>query len=250
MYSSFGAVLAFLGSAMSQTYTQLIISRTFAGLFTGTIGTAFAYVSDVVKPRDRVKYLSYISAVMSTCFVVGPLIGGGLSNFSLRVPFYSAAGMAFVELCIVFFFIKEPSSFNQDIINSDASLPSSPISPETHRVAVRTNSNSNYNTYSHKKDSEDSNSSSLDAPLLEDSTESQSLLLPQENSSSSGSKTTWSQSLWLLLYVPPDSPYRNFDAFVIGGIGIHKLILLILYYTILYYTILYYTILYYTILYY
>lgn len=45
---------------------------------------------DTTKPV----YMSYVSAVMSTCFVVGPLIGGGLAAFNIRVPFYAATVIA------------------------------------------------------------------------------------------------------------------------------------------------------------
>jgi MFS family permease len=49
--------------------------RAMAGFFTGTVANAFAYITDVVPLSERAKYISYLSATMSTCFVIGPMIG-------------------------------------------------------------------------------------------------------------------------------------------------------------------------------
>ena len=98
LYASLGAAVCFLLGSFCVTYTQFIISRGFAGLFSGTISTSYAYITEVVPPKDIPKYMSYISATMSSCFVIGPLIGGGLTGFGIRVPFYCAAAFGFIAL--------------------------------------------------------------------------------------------------------------------------------------------------------
>ena len=113
LYASFGAAVCFLLGSMCVDYTQFIISRGLAGLFSGTISTSYAYVTEVVKPKDIPKYMSYISATMSSCFVIGPLIGGGLAMFGIRVPFYCAAAFGFIALFNAYFFIIEPSELKR-----------------------------------------------------------------------------------------------------------------------------------------
>jgi len=110
-----GAFAAFVGSGCAQTFPELIVWRGIAGLFTGTIGCAYAYISDVTPPADRPRYFSYVSALMSTCFVVGPLIGGGFAVFGIRVPFYAAAVCAGLGLLTTFFFVHEPKTILDEI---------------------------------------------------------------------------------------------------------------------------------------
>lgn len=93
LISAAGAAIAFAGSSRAENFLSFVIWRGIAGLFTGTIGTAYAYVADVVPPADKPRYMSYVSATMSTCFVIGPAIGGGLAAFGIRIPFY--AGFSF-----------------------------------------------------------------------------------------------------------------------------------------------------------
>ena len=52
LYASLGAAVCFLLGSFCVTYTQFIISRGFAGLFSGTISTSYAYISEVVPPKD------------------------------------------------------------------------------------------------------------------------------------------------------------------------------------------------------
>ena len=85
LFSLLGACAAFLGSAFTTSFIGFVICRGVAGIFSGTIGTAFAYVADVVPDNTRAVYMSYVSAVISTCFVIGPMIGGGLATFGIKV---------------------------------------------------------------------------------------------------------------------------------------------------------------------
>ena len=58
--------------------------RGLAGLLTGTVGNAYAYIADITSKEDRAAYMSYMSASMSSAMIVGPMIGGGLAIFGLR----------------------------------------------------------------------------------------------------------------------------------------------------------------------
>jgi len=121
LYSLFGATAAFLGSGFCTTFIEFAICRGIAGLFTGTIGTAFAFVADVTPENTRAVYMSYVSAVISTCFVVGPMIGGGLATFSIRTPFYAAAGVAGFGLIMAYNYIVEPKVLLANASKKDGS---------------------------------------------------------------------------------------------------------------------------------
>lgn len=94
IFAGCGATAAFIGSGCSKSFLELVIWRGIAGLFTGNVGAAYAYIVDVIPPAERSTYMGYVTAVMSSCFVVGPLIGGGLATFGIRIPFYAGISIS------------------------------------------------------------------------------------------------------------------------------------------------------------
>eukprot|EP01040_Poterioochromonas_malhamensis_P007803 gene7803-8439_t len=111
---------AMIWSGYAQTFLQFALCRTLAGVFTGTIGNAFAYISDVVPPNLAPIYISYVTAVISCCFVIGPIIGGGLTSFGIRVPFYCASFIAFLGLLMVYFYVHEPEEIKETILTTQS----------------------------------------------------------------------------------------------------------------------------------
>ena len=88
------AIIIFLiGSALSglsQTMTELIAFRAVQGLGAGGLMVgAMATLGDIVAPRERGKYMSYMMVVMMFATIGGPLLGGFITtNFSWRWIFY------------------------------------------------------------------------------------------------------------------------------------------------------------------
>ena len=66
----------------------------FASRFITGFGTAFivppvmAYAADLTTDKDRGKAMGWLGAAISLGFMIGPGIGGFLSNISLHTPFY------------------------------------------------------------------------------------------------------------------------------------------------------------------
>src|SRR5919202_518206 len=79
------ALVAFVGSsalcAAAQDITQLVAMRFVQGAAAGGLMTlAMAAVGDLVAPRERGRYQGYIAAAFAVATVVGPLIGGALTE--------------------------------------------------------------------------------------------------------------------------------------------------------------------------
>ena len=74
----------------AQDLTQLLIVRGVQGVGAGGLMTlAMTAVGDLVEPRERGRYQGYISMVFAGATVLGPLIGGVLTEaVSWRVLFY------------------------------------------------------------------------------------------------------------------------------------------------------------------
>ena len=81
--------LSQIGFGLSTELWMLFVCRFFTGL-----GSAFivppvmAYAADLTTKADRGKAMSWLGAAISLGFMIGPGIGGLLSNVSLHFPFY------------------------------------------------------------------------------------------------------------------------------------------------------------------
>lgn len=89
-----GTALAFGATAMAESLVQLTLARALAGLFSGSISTAQAYVADVTRPEERARYMGLVGASIGMGFVFGPWLGAELSRFGFRTSALASAGLA------------------------------------------------------------------------------------------------------------------------------------------------------------
>ncbi len=88
------AILIFLAgsalSGLSQSMAELITFRAIQGLGAGGLMVgAMATLGDIVAPRERGRYMSYMMVVMMLATIGGPLVGGFITtDFSWRWIFY------------------------------------------------------------------------------------------------------------------------------------------------------------------
>jgi len=68
---------------------------------------AQAYISDITDEKNRAKGLGLIGAAFGLGFIIGPAAGGLLSKFGYSVPALVAAGLSFLNLVSIFFFLPE-----------------------------------------------------------------------------------------------------------------------------------------------
>lgn len=95
--------------ALGQTVTVLFISRILGGISAAFIMPAVtAFIADITTLETRPKALGYMSASISTGFIIGPGIGGFLAEIGSRVPFFSAAGLALVAAVFSILLLREP----------------------------------------------------------------------------------------------------------------------------------------------
>ncbi|MBX8943426.1 MULTISPECIES: MFS transporter [Lysinibacillus] len=87
----------------------------FASRMLGGVSAAFimpavtAYIADITTLAQRPKALGYMSAAISTGFIIGPGIGGFLAEIGTRVPFYAAGVLGLFAAILSFLFLKEPA---------------------------------------------------------------------------------------------------------------------------------------------
>ncbi len=90
----------------------LLVGRMIAGTTAATVPVAQAYVADVTTKEDRLRYLGLLGAAAGIAFILGPAIGGTLSDlFGYAVPSFLASALAFTNLISAYFRLPEPSRF-------------------------------------------------------------------------------------------------------------------------------------------
>ncbi|MFI6923856.1 MDR family MFS transporter [Nonomuraea spiralis] len=106
-------VLFLLGSALcglAQTMGQLIAFRAFQGIGAGGLMVlTLAISADIATPRERAKFQGLFGAVIGVAAVVGPVIGGYLTeHISWRWIFYINLPLGAVALAVAFAVLRLP----------------------------------------------------------------------------------------------------------------------------------------------
>ena len=111
-----GTCISYVGFAIgviTRNIPLLFMSRAFDGITGGNISVAQAAIADISTPETRARNFGYIGAAFGLGLIIGPYIGGKLSDpelvswFSPATPFWFAAGMSFVNIISVLFLFPE-----------------------------------------------------------------------------------------------------------------------------------------------
>jgi len=104
--SGFATVFS-LPSANIAVLAILFFSRILDGVTGGNISVAQAYISDVTDAKNRAKGLGLIGAAFGLGFIIGPAVGGFLSTWGYSTPAFVAAGLAFLNIISIYFWLPE-----------------------------------------------------------------------------------------------------------------------------------------------
>ncbi|SHE11721.1 Metal-tetracycline/H(+) antiporter [Chlamydia abortus] len=86
----------------------LYLSRILGGISAAFIMPGVtAYVADITSLEERPKAMGYVSAAISTGFIIGPGVGGFIAEYGVRMPFFFAAAIAFIACISSIFILKE-----------------------------------------------------------------------------------------------------------------------------------------------
>ncbi len=105
--SIIGTGIGFLILGFAQTLWMLFVGRILDGVTGGNISTAQAYIADVTTKENRAKGMGLIGAAFGLGFILGPAIGGILSQWGIHVPFFFAAGLCFANAALLYFTLPE-----------------------------------------------------------------------------------------------------------------------------------------------
>lgn len=107
LFSLIGYSADFLLMAVAPTYAWLFVGRMLSGAFAATYSTANAIIADVSPPEKRSANFGLIGAAFGLGFITGPVIGGTLGDIDVRLPFFVASGLIFLNFLFAFFVLPE-----------------------------------------------------------------------------------------------------------------------------------------------
>ncbi|MES2200272.1 MAG: MFS transporter, partial [Chlamydiota bacterium] len=119
LLSLFGSMIGYIFTALATDRAS--VSCIFSGLFIcglceGNVAIAQSVVADIASPEEegqRVSYFGWINLFTCFAFIIGPIIGGQLSNsslvswFTFSTPFWIASFMTLIGIGIVLKFSTE-----------------------------------------------------------------------------------------------------------------------------------------------
>ena len=104
---------------LGKTIEVLFISRVLGGISAAFIMPAVtAFIADITTMETRSKALGYMSAAISTGFIIGPGIGGFLADFGTRVPFYFAGALGTTAAILSIILLREPERNEENAENA------------------------------------------------------------------------------------------------------------------------------------
>jgi DHA1 family tetracycline resistance protein-like MFS transporter len=105
--SLLGAATSYVLSVLAPSLTWLFVGRTIAGITGASFSAAGAYVADITPPEKRAQSFGLIGAAFGLGFILGPALGGVLGDLGLRIPYFVAAGLNFLNLLYGIFVLPE-----------------------------------------------------------------------------------------------------------------------------------------------
>jgi len=105
--SLFGSGLDYFLLAFAPNLSWFFVGRIIAGITGANFAAATAYIADISPPEKRAGNFGLIGAAFGLGFIVGPLLGGVLGDYGLRVPFFVAGGLTLINWCYGLFVLPE-----------------------------------------------------------------------------------------------------------------------------------------------
>ena len=105
--SLFAFGIDYLFLALAPTYGWLFIGRLISGITGASFSTATAYIADISNAETRAKNFGMIGAAFGLGFIIGPMIGGLLGQYGVRVPFFAAAACSLLNWLYGYFVLPE-----------------------------------------------------------------------------------------------------------------------------------------------
>lgn len=122
-----GAAINYLFLAFAPSLGTLLLGRAIAGLSSANVSVATAYLTDISTQAQRARRFGLLNAMFGAGFIIGPVLGGALGDYGLRLPFMAAAVLNMGNLLLAFFALPESRMPTRTHIDLAALNPLRPL---------------------------------------------------------------------------------------------------------------------------
>jgi MFS transporter, DHA1 family, tetracycline resistance protein len=107
LVSQAGTLIGFIILGYAHNLWLLFLSRVIDGFTAGNISLAQAYIADVTEPEERTKSFAIIGIAFGLGFLVGPAVGGFLSQFGYIYPVLLAIALSILSILATYFLLPK-----------------------------------------------------------------------------------------------------------------------------------------------
>lgn len=122
-----GAAINYLFLAFAPSLWLLLLGRAIAGLTSANTSVAAAYITDISPEDKRARRFGLLNAMFGIGFIIGPVLGGVLGDYWVRLPFIAAAVLNGANLLLAFFMLPESRTPTREKIDFAALNPLRPL---------------------------------------------------------------------------------------------------------------------------
>lgn len=122
-----GAAINYLFLAFAPSLGMLLLGRAIAGLSSANVSVATAYLTDISTQAQRARRFGLLNAMFGAGFIIGPVLGGALGDYGLRLPFLAAAVLNMGNLLLAFLALPESRTPTRTRIDLAAFNPLRPL---------------------------------------------------------------------------------------------------------------------------
>lgn len=122
-----GAAINYVIMAFAPQLWMLLLGRAIAGLTSANISVATAYITDISSEDKRARRFGLLNAMFGIGFIVGPVLGGLLADYWLRLPFIAAAVLNGCNLLLALFVLPESRAPSRQRIDLATFNPLRPL---------------------------------------------------------------------------------------------------------------------------
>ena len=122
-----GAAVNYLVLAFAPTLWMLLVGRAIAGLTSANVSVATAYLTDISAEDQRARRFGLLNAMFGIGFIIGPILGGALGDYWVRLPFIAAAVLNGFNLLLAFFILPESRTPTREKLDLAALNPLRPL---------------------------------------------------------------------------------------------------------------------------
>jgi DHA1 family tetracycline resistance protein-like MFS transporter len=122
-----GAAMNYVVMAFAPQLWMLILGRAIAGVTSANVSVATAYITDISPEETRERRFGLLNAMFGIGFIIGPVLGGLLGDYWLRLPFIAAAVLNGCNLVLAYLILPESRQPSREELNVDALNPLRPL---------------------------------------------------------------------------------------------------------------------------